>query len=122
MNCGMVPVFAARQKDMAAGSVTELVEAVRRPRSLSESTNHPFIRKSGGGGGVVEKEEQEQELLGGETRKMYLHTEGTQKGVLESQWSVLARCRKRNREDLAVFLSWGTYNLTLVNFMLNFSL
>lgn len=51
MNCGMVPVFAARQKDMAAGSVTELVEAVRRPRSLSESTNHPFIRKSGGGGG-----------------------------------------------------------------------
>ncbi|XVF46425.1 hypothetical protein PTKIN_Ptkin03bG0025600 [Pterospermum kingtungense] len=44
--------YDARQKDMAAGSVTELVEAVRRPRSLSESTNqYPFIRKSGGGGG-----------------------------------------------------------------------
>ncbi|XWS71761.1 hypothetical protein CRYUN_Cryun03dG0166600 [Craigia yunnanensis] len=43
--------YDARQKDMAAGSVTELVEAVRKPRSLSESTNHPFTRKSGGGGG-----------------------------------------------------------------------
>ncbi|EOY34234.1 Phototropin 1 isoform 1 [Theobroma cacao] len=42
--------YDARQKDMAAGSVTELVEAVRKPRSLSESTNHPFIRISGGGG------------------------------------------------------------------------
>ena len=42
--------LAARQKDIAAGSVTELVEAVRKPRSLSESTNHPFIRKSGGDG------------------------------------------------------------------------
>ena len=35
---------------MAAGSVTELVEAVRKPCSLSESRNHPYIRKSGGGG------------------------------------------------------------------------
>ncbi|XP_062020806.1 phototropin-1-like [Rosa rugosa] len=34
---------------MATHSVTELVQAVRRPRSLSESTNLPF-RKSGGGG------------------------------------------------------------------------
>lgn len=40
---------AARQKEMATHSVTELVQAVRRPRSLSESTNRPF-RKSGGGG------------------------------------------------------------------------
>ncbi|KAA3489585.1 phototropin-1-like isoform X1 [Gossypium australe] len=39
--------YDARQKDMAAGSVTELVEAVRKPRSLSESSNSPFIRKSG---------------------------------------------------------------------------
>ncbi|KAB2081011.1 hypothetical protein ES319_A05G103900v1 [Gossypium barbadense] len=39
--------YDARQKDMAAGSVTELVEAVRKPRSLSESSNNPFIRKSG---------------------------------------------------------------------------
>ncbi|XVE59157.1 hypothetical protein DITRI_Ditri05aG0023100 [Diplodiscus trichospermus] len=47
--------YDARQKDIAAGSVTELVEAVRKPRSLSESTNHPF-RKSGGdyGGGEGE--------------------------------------------------------------------
>ncbi|GMJ08926.1 NONPHOTOTROPIC HYPOCOTYL 1, phototropin 1, ROOT PHOTOTROPISM 1 [Hibiscus trionum] len=41
--------YDARQKDMAAGSVTELVEAVRKPRSLSESSNGPFTRKSGGG-------------------------------------------------------------------------
>lgn len=37
----------ARQKDMATNSVTELVEAVKRPRALSESTNyHPFMTKS----------------------------------------------------------------------------
>ncbi|CAN8277877.1 unnamed protein product [Cochlearia groenlandica] len=39
--------YDARQKDMATNSVTELVEAVKRPRALSESTNsHPFMRKS----------------------------------------------------------------------------
>jgi len=32
---------------MATNSVTELVEAVKRPRALSESTNlHPFMTKS----------------------------------------------------------------------------
>jgi hypothetical protein len=41
--------FAARQKEMATSSVSELVLAVKRPRSLSESTNRPFMRKSGGG-------------------------------------------------------------------------
>nr|AML79229.1 putative LOV domain-containing protein [Frangula caroliniana] len=40
--------YDARQKDMAASSVNELVQAVRKPRALSESTNRPFIRKSGG--------------------------------------------------------------------------
>lgn len=41
--------YDARQKEMATSSVTELVEAVKRPRALSESTNrHPFMRKSGG--------------------------------------------------------------------------
>lgn len=36
---------------MAAGAVTELLEAVKKPRSLSESTNRPLIiRKSGGDG------------------------------------------------------------------------
>ncbi|XP_041990010.1 phototropin-1-like [Salvia splendens] len=41
--------YDARQKEMATSSVTELVEAVKRPRprALSESTNRPFIRKSG---------------------------------------------------------------------------
>lgn len=43
--------MAARQKEMAAGSVTELVQAVKKPRSLSESTNRPnILRKSEGGG------------------------------------------------------------------------
>nr|AML77380.1 putative LOV domain-containing protein [Euploca racemosa] len=43
--------YDARQKDMAASSVTELVEAVKKPRvrAVSESTNRPHIRKSGGG-------------------------------------------------------------------------
>ncbi|KAF5821473.1 putative protein kinase AGC-RSK-2 family [Helianthus annuus] len=39
--------YDARQKDMATSSVTELVDAVKRPRSLSESTNqHPFATES----------------------------------------------------------------------------
>nr|AML76938.1 putative LOV domain-containing protein [Ehretia acuminata] len=44
--------YDARQKDMAASTVTELVEAVKKPRAraLSESTNCPFVRKSEGGG------------------------------------------------------------------------
>jgi hypothetical protein len=41
--------FAARQKEMASSSVSELVQELKRPRSLSESTNRPFMRKSGGG-------------------------------------------------------------------------
>lgn len=41
---------------MAVSSVTELVDAVRKPRSLSESDSRPFIRKSGGGNGAGEKE------------------------------------------------------------------
>lgn len=48
---------AARQKEMAASSVTELVHAVRKPRSLSESDSRPFIRKSGGGGGSAGEKE-----------------------------------------------------------------
>lgn len=41
-------MHAARQKEMASNSVGELVEAVKRPRSLSESTNiRPLlVRKS----------------------------------------------------------------------------
>nr|AML76448.1 putative LOV domain-containing protein [Manilkara zapota] len=41
--------YDARQKDVATGTVTELVQAVRRPRALSESTNRPFMRRSEGG-------------------------------------------------------------------------
>ncbi|XP_057548908.1 phototropin-1 [Amaranthus tricolor] len=40
--------YDARQKDMAASSVNELLQAVQRPRALSESGNRPFRRKSGG--------------------------------------------------------------------------
>nr|AML78420.1 putative LOV domain-containing protein [Aextoxicon punctatum] len=42
--------YDARQKEMAASSVSELVLAVKKPRALSESTNRPFMRKSEGGG------------------------------------------------------------------------
>ncbi|XP_068337356.1 phototropin-1 [Pyrus communis] len=41
--------YDARQKEMASNSVSELVQAVKRPRSLSESANRPFFRKSEGG-------------------------------------------------------------------------
>ncbi|KAL5764207.1 hypothetical protein ACOSQ2_016801 [Xanthoceras sorbifolium] len=46
--------YDARQKEIATSSVTELVQAVKKPRSLSESTNRPFLRKSEGGGGEEE--------------------------------------------------------------------
>nr|AML76699.1 putative LOV domain-containing protein [Schlegelia parasitica] len=41
--------YDARQKEMASNSVTELLEAVKkpRPRALSESTHRPLLRKSG---------------------------------------------------------------------------
>nr|AML79181.1 putative LOV domain-containing protein [Limonium spectabile] len=43
--------YDARQKDVAANSVCELVQAVKRPRARSESTNHhPFRRRSEGPG------------------------------------------------------------------------
>lgn len=38
--------YDARQKEMAVSSVTELVLAVKNPRSLSESTNRPAMPKS----------------------------------------------------------------------------
>nr|AML76557.1 putative LOV domain-containing protein [Alternanthera sessilis] len=40
--------YDARQKDMPATSVNELLQAVKRPRALSESGNRPFRRKSEG--------------------------------------------------------------------------
>ncbi|KAG2670263.1 hypothetical protein I3760_14G077500 [Carya illinoinensis] len=49
--------YDARQKEMATSSVSEVVQAVKRPRALSESINCPF-RKSGGG-----KEEERIESL-----------------------------------------------------------
>lgn len=52
--------YDARQKERATSSVTELVQAVKRPRALSESANRPFIRKSGGG---REEEEERVEVL-----------------------------------------------------------
>nr|AML79610.1 putative LOV domain-containing protein [Sambucus canadensis] len=42
--------YDARQKEQASNSVTELIQAVKRPRALSESTNRPLMRKSEGGG------------------------------------------------------------------------
>lgn len=39
--------IAARQKEKATSSVSELVLAMKRPRALSESASRPSIRKSG---------------------------------------------------------------------------
>lgn len=52
--------YDARQKEMATHSVTELVEAVKKPRAraLSESTNRPLLRKSG-----------DHEVFDGQTRR-----------------------------------------------------
>ncbi|KAL7085086.1 hypothetical protein ACP275_14G260900 [Erythranthe tilingii] len=52
--------YDARQKEKASSAVTELLEAVKKPRTraLSESTNRPYIRKSG-----------DHEIFDGETRR-----------------------------------------------------
>ncbi|KAA8522123.1 hypothetical protein F0562_012563 [Nyssa sinensis] len=49
----------ARQKEMASSSVTELVQAVKKPRALSESTNRPFMRRSEG-----DSEQERSEAMG----------------------------------------------------------
>nr|AML77291.1 putative LOV domain-containing protein [Astragalus membranaceus] len=40
--------YDARQKEKATTSVSELLQAMKRPRALSESANRPLVRKSGG--------------------------------------------------------------------------
>ncbi|CAM8889694.1 unnamed protein product [Rhodiola kirilowii] len=47
--------YDARQKEMATSSVTELIQAVKRPRSQSESTKRPFMRKSEGSASEQER-------------------------------------------------------------------
>nr|AML78514.1 putative LOV domain-containing protein [Drypetes deplanchei] len=42
--------YDARQRERATSSVTELLEAVKRPRARSESINRSLMRKSEGGG------------------------------------------------------------------------
>ncbi|KAI4340395.1 hypothetical protein MLD38_025235 [Melastoma candidum] len=42
--------YHARQEELAASSVTELVQAVKRPRSLSQSSDGPLRRRSGARG------------------------------------------------------------------------
>lgn len=48
---------AARQKEKANGTVSELLLAVRRPRALSESAGRPLMRKSASGDEHEEKPE-----------------------------------------------------------------
>jgi len=48
---------AARQKEKANSSVSELLLAVRRPRALSESGGRPLIRKSASGDDDQDKPE-----------------------------------------------------------------
>ncbi|CAN1249372.1 PHOT1 [Linum perenne] len=47
--------YDARQKELAASSVTELVQAVKKPRPRSESKNRPVFRKSESGCGDAER-------------------------------------------------------------------
>ncbi|KAK7324968.1 hypothetical protein VNO77_28962 [Canavalia gladiata] len=49
--------YDARQKEKATTSVSELVQAMKRPRALSESANRPSIRKSES----AEEEDEEEE-------------------------------------------------------------
>ncbi|PQM32622.1 hypothetical protein Pyn_32805 [Prunus yedoensis var. nudiflora] len=96
--------YDARQKEMASNSVSELVQAVKRPRSLSESMNHPLFRKSGGG-----RTEERTEGLGRRNSESVAPPRRNSRGIiLKSQCSVSASCLKRNRKKLADFL-YGVY-------------
>ncbi|KAG4955650.1 hypothetical protein JHK85_042030 [Glycine max] len=57
--------YDARQKEKATSSVTELLQAMKRPRALSESASRPSIRKSGSRpaeeGKELPQEQQEEE-------------------------------------------------------------
>lgn len=57
LNKPVHPFIAARQKEKASGAVAELVEALKRPRSFSESKSRPWRRKSKGNSTVDEEEE-----------------------------------------------------------------
>ncbi|KAK7402153.1 hypothetical protein VNO78_14191 [Psophocarpus tetragonolobus] len=50
--------YDARQKEKATSSVSELVQAMKRPRALSESASRPSIRKSGSADEENELEQQ----------------------------------------------------------------
>ncbi|RDX60165.1 Phototropin-1, partial [Mucuna pruriens] len=53
--------YDARQKEKATTSASELMQAMKRPRALSESASRPSIRKSGCAEEEKEKEEEEKE-------------------------------------------------------------
>ncbi|XP_012571392.1 phototropin-1 isoform X2 [Cicer arietinum] len=55
MKMAMCSSSLAREKEKATSSVSELLQAIKRPRAFSESGNRPFIRKSGGGSENVEE-------------------------------------------------------------------
>nr|KYP58604.1 Phototropin-1 [Cajanus cajan] len=57
--------YDARQKEKATSSVSELVQAIKRPRALSESASRPSVRKSGYT--QEEKIEEEDEEKAGQT-------------------------------------------------------
>ncbi|KEH39401.1 putative protein kinase AGC-RSK-2 family [Medicago truncatula] len=57
--------YDARQKEKASSSVSELLQAMKRPRALSESGQRPFIIKSGG----CSEEDQEIEKVEHKSRR-----------------------------------------------------
>lgn len=80
--------YDARQKDMATSSLNELVQAVKRPRALSESANRPFRTKSGGS--------TESELSNSRMRRKSENVAPVRRNALEPQTEVPEKKPKRS--------------------------
>lgn len=106
-------VLAARQKDAAVGSVSELVIAVKQPRPLSESVNRPFFRKSS---------EAEQALDGGVGRRNSenvppgrRNSQGSRRNSFQTLSEIPEEIKKKPRKSgLSSFIGYNFFQLFFV--------
>ncbi|CAO2832336.1 unnamed protein product [Amaranthus hypochondriacus] len=100
--------YDARQKDMAASSVNELLQAVKRPRALSESGNRSFRRKSGG---ADEKDRAQSQM-----RRKSEHVPPTRRLSLESLSEIPEKKpKKTGRRSFMGILKKSKPNEELIN-------
>ncbi|GAB4824328.1 Phototropin-1 [Ancistrocladus abbreviatus] len=89
--------YDARQKEMAASSVNELVQAVRRPRALSESAHRPFRIRSDHGG----EKERPESLMRRNSEAMAPLRRNSNRGMLMEQISEVPEKKQRKQGRLS---------------------